>query len=185
MGTKSFGDASAGSAFQVYTPGRFSNDQLLIRDYAVKAGDRIADQWMLADFPGNNYHLKTYGPNGFFREFKGNADDPLISISCQYEKDKLIPKKLSGNIILSVTNSDGRSLEIEITDNVYKSGKQNAKLGVNGSKNSKQLIPINLSKNYGWYDFTVRIKGNSVFEKRYAGRVETGGPVRPIRLWGG
>ncbi len=173
-GNSTFGDSSAGSAFQVYTPGRFNNDPLLLRDYAVKAGDRIVDQWMLTDFPNNSYHLKTYGPNGFFREFKGNSNDPLISINCQYEKDKLTPKKLTGNIVLSVANSDMRLAEIEVTDNVYKTGKQIAKLGVNGSKNSKQLILINLAKNYGWYDFTVRIKGNSVFEKRFAGHVETG-----------
>jgi phospholipase C len=133
---------------------------------------------MLTDFPDNNYHLKIYGPNGFFREFKGNADDPLISMSCEYEKDKLTPKKLSGNIILSLINSDTRVLEIEVTDNAYKSGKQSAKLAVNGSKNSKQLIPINLIKNYGWYDFTIRIKGNSSFEKRYAGHIETGRPSK-------
>ena len=26
------------------------------------------------------YHLLVYGPNGFFREFKGNGDDPPINI---------------------------------------------------------------------------------------------------------
>jgi phospholipase C len=33
---------------------------------------------------------------------------------------------------------------------------------------------LDLIKTYGWYDFTVKVKGNDSFEKRYAGRVETG-----------
>jgi phospholipase C len=31
-----------------------------------------------------------------------------------------------------------------------------------------------LDTKFGWYDFSVFIEGNTVFEKRYAGHVETG-----------
>ena len=33
---------------------------------------------------------------------------------------------------------------------------------------------LNLNKSFYWYDISVKIKGNDIFEKRYAGRVETG-----------
>jgi phospholipase C len=35
-----------------------------------------------------------------------------------------------------------------------------------------------LSKSFGWYDFSLKIKGNELFEKRYAGHVETGKPAK-------
>jgi phospholipase C len=33
---------------------------------------------------------------------------------------------------------------------------------------------FDLSGSYNWYDLIVKIKGFDLFEKRYAGRVETG-----------
>jgi phospholipase C len=35
-------------------------------------------------------------------------------------------------------------------------------------------IHIDLSKQFGWYDFTVTVEGSKTFERRYAGRVDTG-----------
>jgi phospholipase C len=37
-------------------------------------------------------------------------------------------------------------------------------------------VSLKLSKQFGWYDFTIRVTGHDVFERRYAGRVETGRP---------
>ncbi|HMG08808.1 MAG TPA: hypothetical protein VK609_09875, partial [Mucilaginibacter sp.] len=33
---------------------------------------------------------------------------------------------------------------------------------------------LNLTKNHGWYDFSIKVTGSQSFEKRYGGRVETG-----------
>jgi len=174
-GDKVFGAASAGSPFQVYGPGSFSNDQLVIRDYAAKAGDGFTDQWSIADFPGNNYHLKIYGPNGFFREYKGNKNDPELNVQFDYEREKSNPKiHLTGNASLAFQHKGTTSVIIEITDNAYKAAKRSKTI----SKSSDATISIDTSKSFGWYDITVRIKGNSVFEKRYAGRVETGRPSK-------
>ena len=40
----------------------------------------------------------------------------------------------------------------------------------------KGIHIIDLNKSSGWYDFTVKITGHDIFERRYAGRVETGKP---------
>ena len=37
-----------------------------------------------------------------------------------------------------------------------------------------RTIVLNLKSSYGWYDFTIEIKGNTNFSRHYAGRVETG-----------
>jgi phospholipase C len=64
---------------------------------------------------------------------------------------------------------------VEITDNAYKTGRRT--YTIEGSMKKKaRLVFINTTKSHGWYDFTVRIKGSKSFERRYAGRVETGMP---------
>lgn len=37
-------------------------------------------------------------------------------------------------------------------------------------------IILDLKKSFGWYDFSIKVKGNKSFIKRYAGHVETGEP---------
>lgn len=59
---------------------------------------------------------------------------------------------------------------IEITDNAYKRESISKKV-VSGNS---ELIPMNLKKSYSWCDFTVRIRGNREFIRRFAGHVETG-----------
>jgi phospholipase C len=181
-GNTAFGPSSAGSPFQVYAPGIFRGEQVRVWDYAVAAGDEVADNWLISDFENKNYQLRIYGPNGFFREFKGNHNDPQVEITCRYQQDKTALKKFTGDIILQLTNISKNALVIEITDNAYKQGKRIHQLGPARSKNAMALIVPDLGKNYNWYDLSVRIKGNKSFERRFAGRVETGvaGKTDPV-----
>jgi len=176
-----FGKSSAGSPFNVYAPGKYlqeKNGQQVMDDvrtwsYAVKAGDNLTDTWPLHEFEDNHYHLRVYGPNGFFREFKGNDSDPDIEIACEYQKSLSDNKKLTGNIELMIDNLSGKDHTVEIIDNDYKSKPLNILL--KNATRGKAFI-IDLTKSFGWYDFTVKIAGNNTFEKRYAGRIETGKP---------
>ena len=77
---ETFGEASAGAPFHVYTPGKFRGRiELRTRAYAVAAGQRLTDTWEIAGFEGGMYHLRVCGPNGFFREFAGSARTILRS----------------------------------------------------------------------------------------------------------
>jgi len=179
-----FDDRSAGSPFSVYAPGKYlsankdASDKPFYEEvrtwaYAVSAGDSLTDSWLLHEFENENYHLKVYGPNGFFREFIGNANDPLAVVLCTYHRDP--QKGISGNIELHLSNQDSHSrYTAEITDNAYKSPDRKIILAPMGQSGSDSVMVIDLSKSFGWYDFSVKIKGYSTFEKRYAGRVETG-----------
>jgi phospholipase C len=96
-------------------------------------------------------------------------------VKFNYEIEKVNSKKNRTEIIgLYFSNKSKDSLVIEITDNVYKSAKRIKSI----AKSSESTIPIDTSKSFGWYDFTIRIKGNSIFEKRYAGHIETGRPSK-------
>ena len=174
VGREVFKEGSAGSPFIVYAPGVYRQESVRTWDYAVLPGDQLSDKWPIRDFENENYHLRVYGPNGFFREFIGNADDPAIELSCQYEPGRSGSKRLSGNIVFKLKNLDNPTHFVEITDNSYKAPVRNVTLTQAGSKDGELGLQLNLSRSSGWYDFTVRIKGNSLFERRYAGRVETG-----------
>ncbi len=169
-GKNMFAEKSSGSPFYVYA---YTGENVSIRNYAAAAGDTLSDSWDIADFSGNSYHISLHGPNGFFREFKGNANDPLLSVSVGYAKNKISSNKFTGNLSLVLANTANNGLVVEITDNAYKTGQRIIALKA-GESNEKSALILDLSKTHGWYDFTVRVKGNTTFEKRYAGHVETG-----------
>ena len=177
-----FANQSAGAPFSVYAPGKYathnesnqSNDYENVKtwNYAVKAGDQLKDQWPVTSFENGLYHLCVYGPNGFFREFMGNKNDPAISISVDYERMKSNPGELSGNLVLSLKNlSEQEAYTIEVNDSTYKRGVRSIVL----EKSSSAIIEtFDLSGSLNWYDLIIKVKDNKFFQKRYAGRIETG-----------
>jgi phospholipase C len=169
-----FGKQSAGSPFHIYAPGTFRQETMRTWDYAVAAGNELSDLWTIADFENSQYHLKVYGPNGFFREFKGSNQDPELIVNCSYEYNKQNSQKFTGNVSLGFVNHSKQAQTIEITDNVYKTPAISKTIPTVITGGKAVFVILNLSKSFGWYDFTVRVKGNASCEKRYAGRVETG-----------
>jgi phospholipase C len=173
---KVFGEKALGSPFNVYAPGKYvtiadPNQMEASRawSYGLTAGDSLSDAWPIHEFENGEYHLRVYGPNGFFREYKGTAADPHLDVTCEYESG--VSNKLTGNIALKLANLGGdKAHTIEIIDNSYKTN--NHKVSV--AKNGQSSLVLNLSKSFGWYDFSVKVSGSQSFEKRYAGRVETG-----------
>jgi len=177
-GNDVFGAQSAGAPFNVYAPGKYASNkdsnQQLFEDvkawsYAVRAGDEIKSQWLLENFENDLYHLRIYGPNGFFREFTGDKNDPRVSIQLRYENGKNDPKKFTGNVVLLFKNLSDENHSIEISDKSYNNEKRTFVL----NKSEEKETVLDLKKSFNWYDFSVKIKSNNLFEKRYAGRVET------------
>lgn len=169
-----FGKKTAGSPFTVYAPGKYkANDEDLWEavktwSYAVMAGDTITDTWPLSAFENENYHLRVYGPNGFFREFTGNSEDAPLDISCEYERSSV--KDLTGNIHVRIINTGSDSYTIEINDQAYEQPPQTVIIAPKG----QATLTVDLAKSYGWYDFIVGVTGVEHFKKRYAGKVENG-----------
>jgi phospholipase C len=155
-----FGARSAGAPFHVYAPGGYrKRKDLRTRAYAVAAGAQVADSWDLDGFDGGAYHLCVCGPNGFLRELKGGAQDPAIEVHCEYER--------RGDLILVVTNRDPkRAHRLQIAGNGALN--QTVKAG------STRSIPVRLAGSFHWYDVNVKVEGAPGFERRFAGRVETG-----------
>ena len=165
--TEAFGDRAAGSPFTAYAVG--SRAAVTIRNYAVEAGEALEDSWSLADFDGNRYHLRAHGPNGFFREFIGGADDPPVDIRLEYVRSPSDRRALSGGVEFIITNRGNRNATVEVRDNAYHHGPSS------GTVKPGERFTLSITrKGSAWYDFSVRVAGVQRFEKRYAGRAETG-----------
>jgi phospholipase C len=172
-----FRDRTAGGPFNVYAPGAYTLPGLPelyapVRTwaYTVKAGDSFSDAWPLAEFGDGGYHLRVYGPNGFFREFRGSAGDPAVEMGFDYEEAGGGGYALTGDGVLRVKNSQDAACVVEMVDNAY--GAVYPARTLDAGRDMVVVLPFGSS--HGWYDFSVRVKGAEGFEKRYAGRVETG-----------
>ena len=60
-------------------------------------------------------------------------------------------------------------MTVEVTDNSYKTGTKTVQIAAS----SEASVVLDLSKQHGWYDFTVKQVGSKA-ESHFAGRVETG-----------
>jgi len=172
-----FGQQTAGAPFNVYAPGKYMHidhpgvlDEVRTWAYGLKAGDQISDAWPLAEFENALYHLRVYGPNGFYREFMGDEKDPSVDVSVAYQHDQTKKGGLTGNLELKIINASSEVYTVEITDHSYKINNHHK---IARASQATTLV-LDLKNSHGWYDFSVKIQGHQNFTKRYAGRVETG-----------
>jgi phospholipase C len=153
---------AVGAPFHAYTPGSFrGKPELRTRAYAVTAGQQLTDLWELEGFANGRYHLQVLGPNGYFCELVGSAADPLIEVSCRYR---------AGDIELVAKNLHrDQTYTLELTDHGY--GTAVKPLIVQPGAEKTALLK--LAKSSRWYDFTASVGS---YQRRFAGRVETGKP---------
>jgi phospholipase C len=169
--TEAFGSKSSGSPFYAYIPKE--NEGSRTRNYTVTAGDTLKDSWLLNKFEKGIYHVRLSGPNGFFREFAGTADDPDVEIRCEYARHTSKSGHLSGDVEIRLANLDTQKTQtFLIEDRSYNGGKKS--MTIHAGKRASMVLP--LKRSFGWYDFTVHVRGaeTSAFMRRYAGHVETG-----------
>ncbi|MCX2450623.1 phospholipase C, phosphocholine-specific [Pedobacter sp. PLR] len=160
-----------GAPFLMYSNVNYQQAPGKTWSYAVVAGDHITDQLKLSHFEKDHYHLCISGPNGFFRQFKGNQHDPALKTSCGYEVSGLLSKKGTGNIQLLLENEGSSPLKVTIKDLTYQKNKtQEIALPAKG----KAKVIVDLQKSGAWYDFSIEVAGHGHFSKQYAGHVETG-----------
>lgn len=170
-GTAFFGNDSSGVGFNVYGMGKYLA-------FTAAAGDTLRHQWPLNGFPGDTYDLTVYSVNGYFRAFKGNAQDPEVSMALLYAQG--LNGKPTGNVTLHIKRLvPGAALVFNVKDAGY--GLHNRKITL---KQGQQEIKVafDLGKSHHWYDLQVSMAGNPVFMRHYAGHVDgvTGSFTDPL-----
>lgn len=180
-----FGKTAAGAPFTVYAPGKYRAasgihqspaawEQARSWNYAVRAGDMVTDHWPLAHFENGVYHLRVYGPNGFYREIKGSAADPLLQVTSRY-------KAPGYHLQVQLHNTGNESIIVQLQGRSYHKQQQQVQL----PPHSKRTVQWNCKTSHGWYDFHISIPGHPAFGKHYAGRLETGAHSYSDPLMGG
>ncbi|MDG3583651.1 phosphocholine-specific phospholipase C [Galbibacter pacificus] len=165
-----FGEKAKGAPFNVYAFNRKNEQSTFNWPITVKPGDKLLNNWSLKDFREEEYQLSVHGPNGFYRALQGNANDPDLNIDFDYEKNTKRVKRVSGNIMLHITNNSNKPLKVVLEDCSY--GQEMQHIVVKAGK--RETIILDVNKNYNWYDFKLTVEGNNTFKRRYAGRVEVG-----------
>lgn len=167
-----FGNAieTVGAPFNMTTKASYKGVAGKNWAYAVKAGDLIQESIPLDDFDLGAYDLAITGPNGFYRHFAGNQNNPRINIKAYPEQTGLVTKKRSGNLVFALENKSNAILTIQIIDNKYKA----AKISITLEPKVITKVVLNLSKNGNWYDFSIVQPDYTMFKHRFAGKIETG-----------
>lgn len=159
-----FGANAAGGAFTAYAFTK--GNQFSCRNYAVVPGDTVEDFWDLADFDQGIYHLRVYGPNGYFWSLSGSASDPLLMVQAVGSQ----ANAQSNHIEVMLKSGSPQNLKVTAVDNAYGHAPQHREI-LNGMN---ERLNISTENSFRWYDVSVTVDGASRFERRFAGRVENG-----------
>jgi phospholipase C len=157
---------------------RFENDGKSAVVFQVRSGDGVSGPWSYTVGPNAHlsdswaikangqtaYDLSVYGPNGFFRSFKGSlahASDANLSVSSTCDS--------SNGITLEIKNVATKTAKIRVYD-AY--GKHTLTQVVEPKRSL--LWHWALDASYGWYDLKLTVDADASFEQHLAGHVETG-----------
>lgn len=169
-----FGERTSGTAFNVYSPLGYRNEQGEPETYrnwnfAVKSGDRLGYQWDLARFEGSNYAFELHGPNGFYRKFAGQKDAPALWAAVAPEIRPLT-KAATGKLQLTLKNNAEKAVTVMVESLNYQS--YSAVREIRPAQET--VLSLDIAGQGNWYDMAIRIKGETGFVIQLAGRLETG-----------
>jgi phospholipase C len=179
-GNKRFGANSAGAPFHVYTPAPLrtagAGASIWVPGrawaYAVAPGELVDDAWRLADFQDGFYDLRVHGPNGFFRHFRGTADDPFISILVEPAP---ITASAPASLNVFLTNRDPKkACTLLLADPTYRNTSETIELTPAETKDAKRTLTIDCAKSAGWHALLITSPASPKFLRHYAARLETG-----------
>jgi phospholipase C len=162
----------ASAVFQV----RSGNSADLPRTYTVEPLQRVTDNWSVAAIGASTYDLSVYGPNGFYRAFRGGVSGrhtANLQVRAVYDEQ-------GKDIELVISNRASQSARISVF-NRYTSRTVTLELGP-GDSESKSW---SLNRTSGWYDLTITVDGDPRFHHQVAGHLEDGEDSISDPLMGG
>jgi phospholipase C len=129
--------------------------------FTVEAGKHLSNTWQRAE----NYDLSVFGPNGFFRQFRGGFGRETgvdLDVDVRYDAHAYA-------LILRITNRSRSRARVQIA-NAYGDEVINDEL----SRGRALKRNFSLKKTFGWYDIAVTSDADSRFLWRFAGHLENG-----------
>jgi phospholipase C len=151
----------AGAVFQVRS-GRGGD---MPRTYTVEPHKHLNDFWPVAAIGASDYDLSVYGPNGFFRAFKGAvAGDHRADLDVRAVYDEE-----GSSVTLKLSNRASQVARVGIV-NRYTSRRTKLVLSPGETDSSSW----SLVRTSGWYDLAITVEGDAQFECHLAGHLENG-----------
>src|SRR5262249_35060684 len=134
------------------------------RTYTIEPDKTLSGVWNIAGPGAADYDLSVYGPNGFFRAFKGTISPSAGFLDVQTAYDAKTDR-----LTLTISNLDAHPADVGVYDNYTR-------------KTSRQVIDAvaSVSKRFsldrfgGWYDFAITVAHDAAFAYQLAGHLETG-----------
>jgi phospholipase C len=148
------------AVYQVYA----GSGQFAPRTYTVAPNTEVSDTWHYGSSNLGEYHLLVFGPNGFYRVFKGSFDAVSANLQTRVIYD------ITGNgIYLEVTNDNSVGVPLRLFDYYTQ---ESSRRYVDANDTFKEFL--SLEQFYGWYDISVETDADPTFQARLAGHLETG-----------
>jgi phospholipase C len=134
------------------------------RNYTMEPGRQLSGSWNVGGTGASDYDLSVYGPNGFFRRFKGSIVPGRTNLDVRATYDAN-----TNAITLTIANLNSASVTITVLDKY--SGHAMGESIESGASVSKRW---SLARFDGWYDFVITAAYDDDFEQQLAGHLETG-----------
>ena len=135
------------------------------RTYTVEPHKHLTDSWSVAAIGASEYDLSVYGPNGFYRAFKGGVSGrhrANLDVRAVYDEER-------SGITLDISNRASQIARVSVF-NRYTSRTTTLVLGP-GESDSKSW---SLTRTGGWYDLAITVDGDAQFAYQLAGHLENG-----------
>ncbi|MDO9235058.1 MAG: phospholipase C, phosphocholine-specific [Aquabacterium sp.] len=163
----SFGNVGqAAAVFHVYDR---NNLLAMPRRYTVEPGKSLQDKWGPTVI--GIYDVWVLGPNGFHRHVKGNSW--TVATTQTMPEVRVSEDPARGELVLTLKNGGLLPCTFQVRRNRY----DEATVGefkVGGR--SQKVLRFDLQAWGNWYDYSVRVRGQADYLRRFAGRMEDGQP---------
>ncbi len=157
----------AAAVFHVYD--RLHLDRLP-RRFMVEPGKTLDDAWNAVSDDSGFYDLWVLGPNGYHRHFKGDLSR-LRAGGTAVPEVRVCYDIANGNVYLEMLNAGQAAAKFTVRAKAYR---DDGPWSATVAGGAKAELHWDLSSSGAWYDFVVSCDADASWQRRFAGRVETG-----------
>ncbi|MFT9257880.1 MAG: phospholipase domain-containing protein, partial [Acetobacter sp.] len=172
------GAAAAGAAFNIYRRGLRDPamaDGFSAATWAVAAGDRMRLDYPSADFVDGLHTVEVLGPNGFYRQYRGQSGRTTLAVACHART----AAAGQASLLLALVNHGHEQAMLSL------GGHTGGSRRVTLAPGQARTVTFDLAPSANWYDVTLTAEQDSTFFCHLAGRIETGRPGLTDPVMGG
>jgi phospholipase C len=130
--------------------------------YTVEPKKHLSDTWAIDGSGQTTYDYSVFGPNGFFRGFRGGNQATSAKLEVKLDASDC-------GVTLELKSACAQEATVRIYD-AYAKRTVTQRLG----RGRSLVWHFDLEESHGWYDLTVTVDNDGSFLQRLAGHVESG-----------